>query len=324
MKRPALIIMKTNNPRLNFSLFASTVTSLTLLAQTAAADPYAKAVVFSRILNGSVGNSYTDPTKALGASDGNYVSLGGPGASIILDMGADTPVVDGPGPDLEVREIGAAQSQGASDESYRVLVSNSTDTNTFSFVGVGLALSLIDIHSSGLASARYVWLQDLSTEISGLTPGSDIDSLRALYYSGGGEVAPPSNVQVRLIGQGVWVSWTPSTATNVTGYTIRRSLDGVTFGSSSDVAVSAQETAFYDPSLLVVSNYFYAVSALAGSVESTLVVASVPSVGLNLPLLTNQIAHLGDDTIATWVDPSPQLDLTLSFTLPALADGSEA
>jgi hypothetical protein len=291
--------------------------------RASAADPYAKAVVFARILNGNVGNSYTSVANALGAPDANYLSLGGPGASIILDMGADTPVVDGPGLDLEVREIGAAF--GGTDESYRVLVSNSTDTNTFVFVGVGRALSLIDIHPSGLASARYVWLQDIATEtLNSTSPGSDIDSLRTLYYSGGGDVAPPSNVQVRLIGQGAWVSWTPSTATNVTSYAIRRSLDGVAFGSSADFTVSAQETALYDPSLLAVSNYFYAVCALVGSMESTLVVADVPGSSLNLSLLTNQTVHLGDDTIAYWVDPSPQHDLTLTFSLPTLAEGPEA
>lgn len=317
--------MKTRNimKSLSRKLLLALTIALPLTAPLAsAADPFAKAVVFAHILNGNVGNSYTSVANALGASDGNYVSLGGPGASIILDMGADTPVVDGPGLDLEVREIGAAF--GGADESYRVLVSNFTDTNTFIFVGVGRALSLIDIHSSGLASARYVWLQDIATEsLNTTSPGSDIDSLRTLYYSGGGDVAPPSNVQVRLIGQGVWVSWTPSTATNVTGYAIRRSVDGVAFGSSADVTVSAQETAFYDPGLLAVSNYFYSVCALSGSAESTLVVAGVPGDSLSLPLLTNQTVHLGDDTIATWVDPSPQRDLTLAFTLPTLADGSE-
>lgn len=300
------------------------LTMFLFATRASATDPYAKAVVFANILNGNVGNSATNVSLALGAPDTNYVSLGGPGASIMLDMGADTPLVDGPGADLEVREVGAATGLGV-DESYRVLVSNSTDTNTFSFVGVGRALSLIDIHPSGLASARYVWLQDVATEsLNTMTPGSDIDSLRTLYYFGAGDVAPPSNLQVRLIGQGAWVSWTPSTTTNVTGYAIRRSLDGAAFNSSADSIVSAKETAFCDPSLLVMSNYFYAVSALAGSAESTLVVAGVPGASLSLPLLTNQTVHLGDDTDGTWEDPSPQRDMALAFTLPAFAEGPEA
>ncbi|MDD2597834.1 MAG: hypothetical protein PHO37_01230 [Kiritimatiellae bacterium] len=197
-------------------LLALTIALALASIRASAADPYAKAVIFARILEGNNGNNYTNAANALGPADGNSVSLGGPGGSIILDMGADTPVVDGPGMDLEVRESGAAF--GGVDESYRVLVSNSTETNSFIFIAVGRALSLIDIHSSGLTSARYVWLQDIATEtLNTKSPGSDIDSLRALFYAGGGDVAPPSNVQVRLIGQGVWLSWTPSTATNVTG-----------------------------------------------------------------------------------------------------------
>jgi hypothetical protein len=288
----------------------------------AAADPYAKAVVYANILSGNVGNSNPNPTNALGAPDGLSVSMGGPGASLILDMGADTPVLDGPGPDLQVLERGAAY--GGADESYRVLVSNDTDTNTFVYVSQGRALSLIDIHPAGLASARYVWLQDLAIETLNTTvPGSDIDSLRALYNSSGtNDVAPPTAVAVRLTGQGAWLSWTAPSATNLTGYAVRRSLDGVSFGSSPDATLSVLETAWHDLSLPVVSNFYYAVSALTGTAESTLVVVEVPA--NQLALFTNQIVHLGDDTVANWEDPSPERDFTLGFTLPALAEGPEA
>lgn len=135
-------------------------------------------------------------------------------------------------------------------------------------------------------------------------------------------MAPPSTVGVRLTGQGAWLSWTASTATNVTGYTIRRSLDGVAFGSAADATVSAQETAWHDLSLPVVSSCYYAVSALAGSTESVLVVVGVPAT--QLAVLTNQAVHLGDDAVAGWEDPSPQRDLLLTFPLPAFADGPQA
>jgi hypothetical protein len=306
-----------------------TIQTTILLALTAwlpfsssAADPYAKAVVYADILNGNVGNTQTNPASALGPPDQVSVSLGGPGASLIVDMGADTPVVDGPGPDLEVRELGAAY--GGSDESYNVLVSNSTDTNTFVFVGQGRALSLLDIHATGLASARYVWLQDLATEtLNTPVPGSDIDSLRALYYSGStNDVAPPTAVGVRLTGQGAWLHWTASTATNLTGYAVRRSLDGVSFGSTPDATLSEQETAWHDLSLPVVGNVYYAVSALAGSVESALVVVAVPAT--QLALLTNGVVHLGDDTVVAWEDPSPERTFELTFTLPTFAEGPQA
>ena len=108
----------------------------------------------------------------------------------------------------------------------------------------------------------------------------------------------------------------------MTGYAIRRSLDGVAFGSTADATISAQETAWHDFSLPVVSNFYYAVSAIAGSSESVLVVVGVPAT--QLALLTNQAVHLGDDTVAGWEDPTPQRDFQLTFTLPAFADGPQA
>lgn len=287
-----------------------------------AADPSAKAVVSSVILNGNVGNQHTDPTRALGPSDETYVSMGGPGASLILDMGAGTPVMDRPGPDLEVREIGAAF--GGVDESYRVLVSNSTDTNTFVLAGVGRALSLIDIAPSGLASARYVWLQDLATEtLNSQTPGSDIDSLRSLHYSGGdGTIPPPGGLALRPTGQGAWLSWTPSSATNITGYAIRRSLDGVSFASTADARLSSDETAWHDTDLPAMGRVTYAVSALTASGESELRLVTLEVSEIALSDATP--VHLGNDTVAGWEDPVPDRDWTVNFTLPGGGPGPEA
>ena len=102
----------------------------------------------TQILPANVGNTQTNVANALGEADNVAVSLGGPGASIMLEMGAETPITDGLGADVEIREIGAVY--GGVDESYRVRVSNSTDTNTFVLVGQGRALSLLDISPSGL------------------------------------------------------------------------------------------------------------------------------------------------------------------------------
>ena len=128
---------------------------------TRAADPFAKVVIDSKILEGNSGNNSSALSLILGESDGAGLSLGGPGAHVVIDMGADTPIVNGTGADLEVREIGAAF--GGVDESYRVLVSNSPETNSFVLVGIGRALTLLDIEATGLQTARYVWLQDLAT-----------------------------------------------------------------------------------------------------------------------------------------------------------------
>lgn len=293
-------------------------------SQAMAIDPYAKAVVYANILNGNIGNSHNDPSRALGPSDGLHVSLGGPGASLILDMGAETPVLDGPGPDLQVLEIGAAH--GGADESYDVLISSSTDTNTFVYVGRGRAMSLLDIHGTGLTSARYVWIQDLATEsLNSTSPGSDIDSVRVLHYSGGGddEVAPPTEVGVRLTGQGVWVSWVASTNANTTGYAVRRSLDGITYGSSPDAAVTAEETAWHDLNPPVVGTVYYAVSALVGNTESILVTGATPS-ARQIDLLTNGVVHVGDTVVSTWDEPTPQRQVTFSFTLSGNVGGPNA
>lgn len=302
----------------------SLIASLALLPahpRARADDPYAKAVVFAEILNGNAGNNRPDPSSALGAPDGVAVSLGGPGASILLDMGADTPVLDGPGPDLEVREIGAAF--GGVDESYRVLVSNSADTNTFLFVGIGRALSLIDIAPSGLESARFVWLQDIATEtLNTQTPGSDIDSVRSLHVAGGSDDLPaPANVRIELTPQGARISWMPSPAPDLSGYAIRRSLDGISFGSSPDATPSMDETAWVDTSLPVGEARFYAVSALSGPLESPLVVLGIPVT--TLPLPDTGTVHLGDNVLPNWEVPDPVRTHSITFTLPAVPGGSQ-
>jgi len=287
-------------------------------------EPYAKAVVRSEILNGNSGNAHTDPTAALGAPDEVFISLGGPGASILLDMGENTPVLNAQGPDLEVREIGAAF--GGVDESYRVLVSNSTDAESFQFVGIGRALSLIDIAPSGLPSARYVLIQDLATEtLNTQTPGSDIDSVRSMHgAAGGNDIAPPSDVQIRLTGVGTLISWSPPDLENITGYAIRRSLDGISFGSNPDASVSIDETSWLDTSATAtaVQPVFHAVSVLSGNLESRLVVVGIPLTTLLIP--SEEPTHLGDDVLPAWQIPDPVRTRSWTFMLPAGLNGSQA
>lgn len=289
-----------------------------LFVSTTLADPYAKAVVSATIINLNNGNTRTDPTRALGAPDGIYVSMGGPGASLLLDMGEDTPIVNGPGPDLEITEIGDVV--GGVDESYDVFVSNSPERETFVPVGTGRALSLIDIEPSGLASARYVLLQDIATETLGRpTPGSDIDSLRIIHYTGEGAVSPPSGLGQKPTDQGVWLSWTASSDPNVSGYVIRKSPDAFTFSSTPTATVSADETAWHDLTPPGVRNYYYAVSTIANGVESQLITVEVDS--SVIPLLSGDPVHLGDNEIPGWEDPTPQPELELTFNLPATPQG---
>ncbi len=315
----------TNNPPMKLPLFTLGAGIVAIAGHTFpvhAADPYAKAVVRSEILDGNIGNSRTDPGAALGPPDETNVSLGGPGASILLDMGEDTLVVNGPGPDLEVREIGAAF--GGVDESYRVLVSNSTEPETFVFVGEGRALSLIDIAPSGLESIRYVWIQDLATEtLNTQTPGSDIDSVRSLYGAGAGDdLPPPADVRIRLTSQGALISWSAPQIENVTGYAIRRSLDGISFGSSPDASLSADETAWLDTSATAVQPVFHAVSVRSGDEESRLMVVGIPVT--TLPVPSAEPVHIGDDPVPAWERPEAVRTYSWHLTLPPGLSGGQA
>jgi len=282
------------------------------------ADPHAKAVVSSTILPGNVGNAYPDPTKALGAPDELYVSMGGPGAELVLDMGETTPVVDGPGPDLAIREIGAVY--GGVDESHRVFVSNSTNLDSFVEIGTGRALSLLDISPSGLASARYIRLVDIATESLHVnTPGSDIDSVTALHAEG--NAPAPEGLQVIPTGQGLLLRWQASSLANVTSYAIRRSPDGRSFNSAPDVTVSALETAWLDP-VTRVTNLWYAVSALVSGGESSLALAEAKVVSLIIK--GPEVVHLGDDVVPTWEQPNQTNTLAVEFSLAALPPGPVA
>lgn len=295
---------------------ALTVGTQGVLAQT---NTYAKAVVASQVLLGNVGNKDTDPTAALGAPDGRFLAMGGPGATLILDMGADTPIIDQPGPDIEIREIGAAYGNGSSDESHRVFVSNSPEPESFIEIGTGRAISLLDIHASGLASARYIRLVDIATEsLDSDTPGSDIDSVCALHYEGAG-VPMVQSARVIPTGQGLLLRWDASSATNLTEYNIRRSSDGVTFDSSANVSLSALETAWLDTSVTRVTNIWYAISAKTSAGESSFVVVSASTSALAQG--PSSPAHLGDDPVATWETPACTNFLQIDFDLDAAPAG---
>lgn len=241
--------------------------------------------------------------------------MGGPGAYVVLDMGVDTPIVNGTGPDLEVREIGTAN--GGVDEEYRVLVSNSTDPASFVLVGIGSAFSLLDIAGTGLSSARYVRLEDLSTRTQDdPTPGSDIESVTSLH-TGASSRPPVTGLSRTLTASGTRLSWTPMTGTDVLGYSIRRSTDGIHFNSTANWTVSALEYAFLDTQIMG-GEFWYAVSVRYTSGESPLQIVHAPAATLGL---YSQTEHLGDNSVASWQVPSPAPKLTLSFNLAEVPRG---
>ncbi|MFY0527185.1 hypothetical protein ACN28I_29925 [Archangium gephyra] len=290
---------------------------LGVAGQARAAEPYAKQVISSVVLTGNVGNNNANPLDVLGAPDSRFLAMGGPGASVVLDMG-DTPIVNGSGPDLEIREQGSAT--GGVDELYRVLISDSTDPASFVEVGTGSAFSLLDIAGTGLSSARYVRIEDLSTATSNsTTPGSDIESVTSLQSSVNGSLPPVTGLSHTVTGNGVRLLWTRMTGSGVLGYNIRRSTNGLRFDSTPNWTVTDLETAFLDTQTSQVGDIWYAVSVRYTGGESTLQVVHVPSSKLTLH---DQVVHLGDTTVAGWEQPSPSSNkLTLSFNLPEVPRG---
>ncbi|MDZ8119155.1 hypothetical protein [Pontiella agarivorans] len=276
-------------------------------------NPYAESVVDSYILDGNAGNSKTNPAVALGAPDDVNVSMGGPGAWMILDMGSADPVVDGPGADLEIREIGAAF--GGKDESYDVYISNSTNLESFVHLGTGRAISLFDISSSGLTDARYVRIVDLATEtLDTQTPGSDIDALTSMHSTG----LPTGTgvLNAELTCQGILLSWEPVEGADA--YYIRRSFNGISYPSTPDTEVDASATGYHDLALPDVTNLWYALTALSNGVESAAAVAEIPYFHFSGP---SGPYHLGDNTAMDWDVPDPTNVITFSFSLSDVPKG---
>lgn len=185
-------------------------------------DPYADQVVSAQIIGGE--NAYPNPIEALGpprhALDYrfDFVSIGGPGYAMTLDMGEGEAIVDGPGNDLRVYELGMLAS--GIDEEYNVYVSNAPG-GPWRYVGQGLAVTEFDLAVAGVPSARYVRIDDVSRRTDGTeTPGSDIDSVQALRMQTDMLLDAPGGVQVTISGGTMRVSW--SAVAGAAGYNIYR------------------------------------------------------------------------------------------------------
>lgn len=303
----------------------SLVFFLGMAGQALAAEPYAQQVLDSVVLNGNAGNSNANPLDVLGAPDSKYLAMGGPGAYIVLDMG-DTPIVNGTGPDIEIREIGS--TAGGVDEEFRVLISDSTDPASFVLVGIGSAFSLLDIAGTGLSSARYVRIEDLSTATSNSsTPGSDIESVTSVHATSNSRPSV-SGLSYSVTNNGIRLSWTPTSGSDVLGYAVRRSTDGVHYDSTANWTPSNLENAFLDNqstqaiqsvSAQLVADLWYAVSVRYSAGESALQIVHVPSTTTGIH---SQVEHLGDDLVTSWEVPSPTArKLTLSINLTEVPRG---
>jgi len=126
-------------------------------------------------------NNVTAPGDALGAPDGKACSLGRAGF-LVLDMGSESALVDGPGDDFVITEALVPGDEVL--ENYTVFVGDAYTQGTL--VGAGFGTTAFDLASAGVSSARYIKIvsaaeQSANAPLSGL----ELDSLSVL---GGGFV----------------------------------------------------------------------------------------------------------------------------------------
>ncbi len=106
------------------------------------------------------------------------MSLGG--GYVIVDMGANEVIIDEEGDDLRVYETDQIFYGMDTPETYEVFVSQ--DMDTWESLGEGTGTAEFDLADSDLKWARYVKIEDRQANISGRSPGSDIDAIEALNF----------------------------------------------------------------------------------------------------------------------------------------------
>ena len=125
-----------------------------------------------------VGETHSDPTRAMGPPDGKYTSLGRDG-HIVVTMGSL--FYDGRGPDIRVYEVGSLQ--GGGDEGFDVYISKAgaqwIKVATEVKNDPGTIFASIDIFPN-LGPYRYIKIVNRSPR-GGSTPGADIDAIEVLH-----------------------------------------------------------------------------------------------------------------------------------------------
>lgn len=216
-------------------------------------DPYADSVMDANIK--TAGNSEADTWEILGQPQFNgnqdFLSIGGPSYWIVLDMGDGEEIIDGPGNDLRVYEIGFIF--GGVDEEYDISVSN-TPTGPWTYIGQGWTTSVFDLAGTGISSARYVRIDDLSSRTDyASTPGSDIDAIQGLNINNFVTISPPPNFNMSFDGNDVFLNWDMvndavayyiygSNRGNNTGYSL---IDSVPAGTHNYTHANARDDNFY-------------------------------------------------------------------------------
>ncbi len=131
---------------------------------------YAFRTVLCRYRNHAEQGNATRPRSALGPEDSLFFSLGQAGY-VVLDMGPDSPIGNGPGDDMTVYEGDDGTAEG-----YEVFVSNSWDGSWYS-CGSATGTASFDLSVAGLSQARYVRIEDDGSSSSGTHAGFDLDAV---------------------------------------------------------------------------------------------------------------------------------------------------
>jgi hypothetical protein len=138
---------------------------------------YAFRPVLCRFADHDIQSNTTQPRFALGEDDNRFFSLGRNGY-VVLDMGAQTPIIDISGNDFTVYE-----GNDGTDEGYSVYVSNSWD-GSWSSCGSATGTASFDLATAGLSQARYVRIVDDGSTSSGQYAGFDLDAIQFFAQTG--------------------------------------------------------------------------------------------------------------------------------------------
>ncbi len=128
-----------------------------------------------KIAQSPANSNPTNACWALGRRDSRRFSLGN-GGFVTLDMGANTPIVNGPGYDFFVVE------DDGDPEACSVFVSNNW-LGPWRYVGFGTGTQGYDLSAAGQAIARFVRIRDDGNGGTGPYAGFDLDAVEAVVVN---------------------------------------------------------------------------------------------------------------------------------------------
>lgn len=127
-------------------------------------------VVINRYADHAEQVNKTQPRYALGPADSLWFSLGQAGY-IILDMGSNSSITDGPGDDFTVFE-----GDDGTDEGYQIYASNDW-SGSWSSCGADTGTASFDLATAGISEARYLRIVDDGDMTGGQCAGFDLDAI---------------------------------------------------------------------------------------------------------------------------------------------------